>query len=412
MGRRPPAGLLPTVAGHRRSEGLRSTGSGLAIAGLLAIALSGCSGREAAPPAKGGPPAPPVSVAAAVERPVGESETFVGRIEAVERVELRPRVSGYLQRVAYVQGAAVAAGDVLFEIDPEPFRVEVGRLEAEVARARNRLDLARAERERTARLVESGAVSRQELDERSAAARDAEAALAAGESSLAAARLALGYTRVQAPIAGRSGRAEVTAGNFVTAGQTVLTTLVRQHPVYVAFEADEQTFLRAAASRPGAGVRGASVEVGLATETGFPARGRVEFVDNRVNAQTGTILARALLDNRDARYTPGLYARVRLSAAAPAPAVLVDDRAIGTDQTRRFVLVVDESGRAVYRQVVPGGATGGLRVIREGLAAGERVIVEGQQRVRPGMAVQPVEVPMDPRERASAPAAGGAAPAR
>ena len=151
---------------------------------------------------------------------------------------------------------------------------------------------------------------------------------------------------------------------------------------------------------------------GLATETGFPARGRVEFVDNRVNAQTGTILARALLDNRDARYTPGLYARVRLSAAAPAPAVLVDDRAIGTDQTRRFVLVVDESGRAVYRQVVPGGATGGLRVIRQGLAEGERVIVEGQQRVRPGMAVQPVEVPMDPRERASAPAAGGAAPAR
>ena len=378
--------------------------AGLALAGLV---LAACSPHEPRPASKSVASAPVVvSVAATLERAVGESETFVGRIEAIERVELRPRVSGYLQRVAYVQGATVAAGEVLFEIDPEPFRLEVARLEAEVARARNRLELARAERARTARLVESGAVSRQELDERGAAERDAAAALAAGESSLAAARLALGYTRVQAPIAGRSGRAEVTAGNFVTAGQTVLTTVVRQHPVYVAFEADEQTFLRATATRPGAGVLGAGVEVGLATETGFPARGRVEFVDNRVNPQTGTILARARLDNRDGRYTPGLYARVRLSAAAPAPAVLVDDRAIGTDQTRRFVLVVDQAGRAAYRQVTPGATSGPLRVVREGLAAGERVIVEGQQRVRPGMTVQAVEVPMDPRERA---AAGGAA---
>ena len=282
--------------------------AGLALAGLV---LAACSPHEPRPASKSVASAPVVvSVAATLERAVGESETFVGRIEAIERVELRPRVSGYLQRVAYVQGATVAAGEVLFEIDPEPFRLEVARLEAEVARARNRLELARAERARTARLVESGAVSRQELDERGAAERDAAAALAAGESSLAAARLALGYTRVQAPIAGRSGRAEVTAGNFVTAGQTVLTTVVRQHPVYVAFEADEQTFLRATATRPGAGVLGAGVEVGLATETGFPARGRVEFVDNRVNPQTGTILARARLDNRDGRYTPGLYARV------------------------------------------------------------------------------------------------------
>lgn len=390
-----------------RGRGRCGAGVALAVAGLL---LAACTSRESAPPAKASAPAPSVGVAAALERPVAESETFVGRIEAVERVELRPRVSGYLQRVAYVQGSTVAAGDVLFEIDAEPFRVEVSRLEAEVARARNRLELARAERARTARLVESGAVSRQELDERGAAERDGEAALAAGEAALAAARLALGYTRVQAPIAGRSGRAEVTAGNFVTAGQTVLTTLVREHPVYVAFEADEQTFLRAAAGQPGAGVRGAGVEVGLATETGFPTRGQVEFVDNRVNPQTGTILARARLDNRDGRYTPGLYARVRLAARAAVPAVLIDERAIGTDQTRRFVLVVDAEGRAAYRQVAPGAASGPLRVIRDGLAVGERVIVEGQQRVRPGMAVQAVEVPMDPRERR--PAAGAPAAAR
>lgn len=399
-------GAVPTGRSPARARVRRAAWGALVLVGLT---LAACSPRESGPAAPSGAPVPTVSVAAALERTVGESETFVGRIEAVERVELRPRVSGYLQRVAYVQGSAVAAGEVLFEIDPEPFRVEVARLEAEVARARNRLELARAERARTAKLVESGAVSRQELDERAAAERDGEAALAAGESSLASARLALGYTRVQAPIAGRSGRAEVTAGNFVTAGQTVLTTVIRQHPVYVAFEADEQTFLRAAAARPGAGVRGASVEVGLATESGFPARGRVEFVDNRVNPQTGTILARALLDNRDGRYTPGLYARVRLASAPPAPAVLVDDRAIGTDQTRRFVLVVDEAGRATYRPVTPGAASGPLRVVRE-LKAGDRVIVEGQQRVRPGMSVQAVEVPMDPRERAAA--AGGAAAAR
>jgi RND family efflux transporter MFP subunit len=273
-----------------------------------------------------------------------------------------------------------------------------------LARARARADLARNERLRTDKLVESGAVSRQESDERISTEKDTEAAVRSAEASLATAKLDLGYTRVLAPIPGRSGRAEVTAGNFVTAGQTVLTTLMKVNPVYVTFEADEAVFLRfsgmSGRGAPGASKRtGTSVEVGLADEPGYPAKGVVEFIDNRVNPQTGTIYARAVVDNRDRRFTPGLFARVRVAGTGTYPAALIDDRAVGTDQDRRFVLVVGPDGATQYRGVRLGPMSDGLRVVREGLKPGETIVVEGLQRVRPGMKVQPTAVPMDPKER-------------
>jgi RND family efflux transporter MFP subunit len=392
-----------------RRFGLRQWITIAACASALALVACGGSGDgKGGPGAKGGPGgkpmAMPVTVAQALERTINEWDEFVGRVEAVERVELRPRVTGYLQRVNYRQGADVGRGEVMFEIDPEPFQVEVRRAEAELARVRTRFDLARNERARTEKLVESGAVSRQEFDERASAEKDGEAAVRSAEASLAAARLNLSYTRIASPIAGRTGRAEVTAGNFVTAGQTILTTIVTLNPVYVSFEADEQTYLKYVelARR---GDRASSrqtknpVFVGLANEEGFPGKGVVEFVDNRVNPQTGTLLARAIIDNRDGRFTPGLFARVKLIGSGTYTATLVDDRAVGTDQNKRFVMVIGPDSQTQYREVRLGPVVDGLRVVRDGLKPGETIIVDGLQRVRPGMPVQPTMVPMEPKER-------------
>lgn len=356
--------------------------------------------------------APPVTVAAAIERSFSESDEFAGRLDAVEKVELRPRVSGYIEKIHFSQGAEVTKGDLLFAIDARPFEHEMHRAEAQVASAKTRLDLAAGELARVEKLVGSGAVSRQEVDERASARRDAESALAAARASLETANLNIGYTQVRAPVTGRTSRAELTAGNFVTAGQTTLTTIVSIDPIYAVFEADEQAFLKYAdLSRRAAGARAAknTVYMGLSNEEGFPHKGAIAFVDNRLNPQTGTILARALFDNRDRRFTPGLFARVKLVGGSPSTAVLIDDRAVGTDQNKRFVLVVGSDSKAMYREVKLGAMSEGLRVIRDGLKKGEVIVVNGLQRVRPGMPVQPATVPMDPKER-PAPDTGAAGP--
>lgn len=370
-----------------------------------ALLLSACGGGNP-PEAKGGPGgapmAPPVTAAAALERSVSEWDEFAGRLEAVERVELRPRVSGYIEKIHYVQGAEVARGDLLFEIDARPFEQELRRAEAQLASAKTRFELAAGELARVEKLVDSGAVSRQELDERASARRDAESAYKSAQASVETANLNLGYTKVRAPVAGRTGRAELTVGNYASAGQSLLTTLVSLDPIYVVFEADEQAYLKYAdLSRRAAGARAAknAVHMGLANETGFPHKGVVEFVDNRVNPQTGTIVARAVFENKERRFTPGLFARVRLAGTGSAPAVLIDDKAVGTDQSKRFVLVVGADKTAQYREVKLGPVTEGLRVVREGLKAGELIVVNGLQRVRPGMPVQANVVPMDPKER-------------
>ncbi len=386
-----------------------------AIAILFSVLLAGCD-KAAPPPGPGGaggaPMAPPVTVAAAIERQFNESDEFAGRLDAVEKVELRPRVSGYIEKVHFAQGAEVAKGELLVDIDARPFEQEVRRAEAQVAGAKTRFELAAGELARVEKLVESGAVSRQELDERASARRDAESGLASAQASLDTARLNLGYTRVRAPVSGRTGRAELTAGNYVTAGQSILTSIVSIDPIYAVFEADEQAFLKYAdLSRRAAGARTAknTVYMGLSNEEGFPHKGVISFVDNRLNPQTGTILARAVFDNRDRRFTPGLFARVKLVGARSANAVMIDDRAVGTDQNKRFVLVVGPDNNANYREVKLGAHFEGLRVVREGLKKDEVIVVVGLQRVRPGSPVQPTRVPMDPKER---PAPAAAAPGK
>lgn len=388
-----------------RDPRFRPQALSLGAAGLLALAvLAGCSGGQAAEQA---PPPPEVGVAEVLVRPVSQWDEYSGRIEAVETVELRPRVSGYIEKVNYREGQEVKKGDVLFVIDDRSYRAELARAEAALRRARAQAELARSEAERARRLVEEQAIATETYEQRRAAAEQARAELAAAQAAVDAARLDLEWTRVRAPIDGRAGRALVTAGNLVGAGDaaSVLTTLVSLDKVHVHFDADEHSFLRYAelarrGQRPSERDGGLPVQVALAGEEGFPHTGTVDFLDNQVDRGTGTIRVRAVLDNRDRRFTPGLYARVRLPGSGRFDAVLVDDRAVLTDQDRKYVYVVDGEGRAQRRDIRIGRlADNGLRIVEEGLQAGDRVIVSGVQKVFfPGMPVQARPVAMGERD--------------
>ena len=364
---------------------------------LLAAALAVACNSNAAP-GDAAPPAPEVSVAQVVARPVQQWDAFSGRVSAVETVELRPRVSGYVQRVAYEEGQLVGKGDLLFEIDPRPYRAALDRAQADLERARSEAKLASAQNVRARALVEARAISREEFETRNAATAQGNAAVRAAEAAVAAARLDLQFTQVRSPIAGRAGRAMVTIGNLAQSDATVLTTVVSQDPVHVYFEADEQTWLRysrAAGDGERAGTDSA-VRVGLAGEDGHPHRGTVDFVDNRVDPATGTIRARAVLRNPDGLFTPGLFARVQLEGSAEFDALLVDDKAVLTDQDRKYVYVLGEDNTAQRRDVVLGRVVDGLRVVQSGLAPEDKVIVNGLQKVfMPGMPVAPKPVAMD-----------------
>ena len=367
---------------------------------LLAAALAvACS--SAAAPGDGAPPAPEVSVATVLARPVREWDDFTGRVSAVETVDLRPRVSGYVQRVAYEEGQRVRKGDLLFAIDPRPYRAALDRAQAELERARSEARLAGAQNVRAKALVEAKAISREEFETRDAATAQGNAAVRAAEAAVAAARLDLQFTQVRSPIDGRAGRALVTEGNLAQADATLLTTVVSQDPVHVYFEADEQTWLRYGRLQR-EGERAASdnpVRVGLAGEDGHPHAGSVDFVDNRVDPATGTIRARAVLRNPDGRFTPGLFARVQLEGSGEFDALLVDDKAVLTDQDRKYVYVLGEDNTAQRRDVVLGRVIDGLRVVRSGLAPGDRVLVSGLQKVfMPGMPVAPKQVAMQPAQ--------------
>ncbi len=367
---------------------------------LPVLVLAGCGAKPADPP-----PPPAVTEAAVPEREVTDWDQFTGRLEAVDQVEIRPRVTGYIGRVAFAEGKEVRKGDVLFEIDPRPYQAELARAEAQLAEARTGAELAAREVTRARRLVAVQAISREEYDSRVSAQAQGDASVQAAQAAVRTARLNLDWTRVRAPIAGRVSRAEVTAGNLVLAGPptaTLLTTVMSLDPVYVYFDADERTYLKYAGlardgTRPSSRDARTPVYLGLIDEDGqFPHKGYVDFVDNTVNPETGTIRARAVFSNRDHAFTPGLFARLKLEGSGQYRATLVVDRAVGTDQDKKFVLVLKPDSTVDYRSVQLGRLVDGLRVVTSGLKQGDEVVINGLQRVRPGMKVTPTLAPMTP----------------
>jgi len=360
---------------------------------LLLAMVTGCN-KGAARPA---PPAQAVTVASVEQKAIVEWDEFTGRAEAVEAVEIRPRVSGYIQEVRFQSGQMVKQGDVLFVIDPRWHQAAFDQRKAEFEQAKVRLDNARREAERTPHLLADKAISVEESDARQSRFEEAKAALLAAQAALETAKLDLDYTQVRAPIGGRVSRALLTDGNYasgVAGGATVLTTIVSIDPVYVYADVDENSLLKfnALASarrldRDGDGK--IPVELQLADETGFPHRGYIESFNNRLDANTGSILLRAVFPNADGRVVPGLFARIRVPLSERHPVLLVEERAIGTDQAQKFVLTLTPSNTVAYQSVQLGPAIEGKRVVRSGLQGTEEIVVNGLQRVRPGMPVSP-----------------------
>ena len=359
---------------------------------LVSLLLTGCLSGEAQV-AQQIPPASEVTTATVAVRELSDWADFTGRLEAVENVDLKPRVAGYVQSVRFIEGSRVEQGDLLFQIDPRPFEAEVARLEAEKARAEAELKLARRYSDRAQRLLKEKAASVEEAEQLESNADVARAALEAVEAALDVAKLNLSFTRITAPIAGRVSRANVTPGNLVDSS-TLLTTIVADDRVYAYFDVDEQTYLEHVRGSDAAGMPEAEVWVGLVDEQGYPHSARLDFVDNRVDPNHGTIRARAVLDNSDGRFTPGLFVRLKLVSPRRYSAALVDDRAIGTDLGRKFVFVVNDQNVVEYRPVTTGRAIEGLRVVTGGLETGDVVVVNGVQRIQPGVTVNATEVAM------------------
>jgi multidrug efflux system membrane fusion protein len=391
--------MADPFGGNMQNRRLAVTGV-LSLAGLSLAALT--VGGKKEPPAAPQPQA--VTVAEVPERQITEWDEFTGRLEAVDQVEIRPRVTGYIKRVTFAEGKEVKKGEVLFEIDPRPYEADLARAEAELESARSAASLAKSEVQRAGKLVDMQAISREEFDSRTSAEVQGGAQVRALEAAVQTARLNLDWTRVRSPIAGRVSNALVTAGNLVQAGPpagAVLTTVVSVDSMYLYFDSDEQTYLRYAGrarSSGGTNWRTARLPVylGLANESGFPHEGRLDFVDNQVDPNSGTIRTRAVFSNHSRALTPGLFARVKLVGSEKTNAMLVRDAAIGTDQDRKFVLVVGPGDTLAYRPIVPGRLTDGLRIVTSGLKPGERIVVNGLMRVRPGMKVAPTLTEMVP----------------
>lgn len=371
-------------------------GLGSAVIAMLLASCDNSAAQNAAPQA------PAVSAADVVVKSISQWDSFNGRIEAVESVQLRPRVSGYIEKVNYTDGQEVKKGEVLFTIDDRTYRAALEQAQATLARAKTQASLARSEASRTDKLINTNVVSREEWEQRRSAATQAQADIQAAQAAVDAAQLNLDFTKVTAPIDGRASRALITSGNLVTAGDSasVLTTVVSQKTVYVYFDVDESTYLHyqnLARSGQGAASNHLAlpVEIGLVGEDGYPHQGKVDFLDNQLTPSTGTIRMRALLDNTQRQFIPGLLARVRLPGSAEFQATLIDDKAVLTDQDRKYVYIVDKDGKAQRRDIKPGRLAAGLRIVQQGLNPGDKVIVEGLQKVfMPGMPVNAKTVAM------------------
>jgi RND family efflux transporter MFP subunit len=379
---------------HDMKRSRNISGAGLFLGAALLLPL-GC--REAtSAPAAASPPAPAVTVAAVEERTITEWDEFSGRLEAVESVEIRPRVSGYIERVFFTAGKEVRKGDLLFQIDPRPYKADLARAQAELVQARSAAGLSARSLQRSKQLAAGDAISREELDNRSGAAERNAAAVSVAEAAVATARLNLEWTRVRSPIAGRVGRAEITVGNLVQAGgPSRLTTVVSLDPIYASFDADERSYLKYAARKGGlAGDHRTPILLGTASEgQDYPHQGYVDFFDNQLDPRSGTVRARAVFANPEHLFAPGLFARLKLVGGSAYKATVVSDRAVGTDQDKKFVLVVKPDSTVEYRPIELGRLIEGNRVVMGGLKAGEKVIVNGLQRVRPGMKVTATAAP-------------------
>ncbi len=371
---------------------LCSLGSKIFLFGLL-VTLASCRPPASAPPPA--PPPPQVTVVEVIQEEVVEWDEYTGRLDAKESVEIRARVSGYLDKIHFQEGKIVKAGDLLFTIDKRPYEAEFAATVAEKEQAQSRADLAQADFERARKLIESRAVSQEDFDTRAKAAAEARSAVKAAEARLAIAQLNLDFSEVRSPISGRIGRALVTQGNLIiggTAGTTLLTTVFSVDPVYAYADVDERASLKyrrlaAAGKRESAVTTRIPCEMGLSDEQGFPHAGFIDFVDNRINASSGTVTARAVFDNASGLLSPGMFVRVRVPGSGKYQAVLIPERGLATDQSQRFVYVVGEDSKAQFRPVKLGPMIDGLRVITEGLKVGEKVITEGLINVRPGSPV-------------------------
>ncbi|MES2242211.1 MAG: efflux RND transporter periplasmic adaptor subunit [Pseudomonadota bacterium] len=384
---------------HNNKHRLLAVTLGVLVMAGMSVAVFGVSGAGARADVATAPPAMPVSVATVVQTEVAAWDEFSGRLEAVERVDIRSRVAGTLQAVHFREGALVRKGELLLTIDPVPYAAEVERAGAQVAAAQARLAQAKGEHDRSQRLWSEQAISRREFDERTNGKGEADANLRAMQAALQTAQLSLGYTQVRAPVSGRVGKLEVTVGNLVAAGPgaPVLTTLVSVSPIYASFDADEQVVAKALKDVSSGGERRLEripVQMGTAATSDTPFEGKLQLVDNQVDAKSGTVRARAVFDNKDGQLMPGQFARIRMGQATQATALLVNERAVGTDQNKKFVLVVGADNKAAYREVTLGASVNGLRVVKNGLAPNERIVVNGLQRVRPGALVAPQQVEM------------------
>ncbi len=404
---------MPQSSIPQRSSRLRRVFGGLAVAtaaivgGSLATGHYFYAAQATATPAQ--EQAVAVTVAVVEPRQASLWDDFSGRLEAVNRVELRPRVAGAIQSANFTEGELVKAGDVLFKIDPAPYAAEVDKAQAQLEAAKARAVFTAGELDRGQQLVSSNIVTRRDFDQRDNANREAIANVKAAEATLQTARLNLDYTEVRAPVDGRVGRIEVTKGNLVAAGTSspVLTSLVSVDPIYASFDADEDIVLRAIGSIADAsGKRGRldQIPVEMSTSSGLVVQGRIQLIDNQVNGQSGTIRVRATFDNEDGRLIPGQFARLRMGQPRQQTLVLLEERAVGTDQDKKFVMVVGADNRAAYRAITLGGTVDGKRIVTSGLQSGDRVVVNGLQRVRPGALLKSdvAEIGVDGPQHASA----------